>query len=404
MCTEQAGRVINFSLSSAACNSEANGSRTNLSSSDSVINLDHGDPIIFEPYWRKMGDKCTVVIPGYQSLSYFANINNLCWFLEPELEKAIKRLHRVVGNAVVEDYHIVVGTGSSQLIQAALYALCPPDGPEPVSVVSAVPYYSSYQDVTEFLRSGLYKWEGDARTFDKEGAYIELVTSPNNPDGTIRERIVKQGEGKVVHDLAYYWPHYTPITSPADYDIMLFTISKCTGHAGSRIGWALVKDEPVAKKMTKFIELNTIGVSKESQLRAAKILGVISDNCLHFGSSSSDNFFEYAEHLMAKRWEELMDVVGRSAIFSLPEYPQEYCLFAGKFTEAHPAFAWMKCNNDKIEDCEKFFRGNKILTRGGKRFVADPKYVRVSMLGKEDEFNLFLERLLAIQETGYVLG
>lgn len=89
------------------------------------------------------------------------------------------------------------------------------------------------------MQSGLYKWDGDAHTFNKEGPYIEMVTSPNNPDGTCREAVVKRGDGKLVHDLAYYWPHYTPITSPADGEIMLFTVSKCTGHAGSRIGWVI---------------------------------------------------------------------------------------------------------------------------------------------------------------------
>lgn len=89
-----------------------------------------------------------------------------------------------------------------------------------------------------YLRTGLFKWTGDARLYKKDGPYIELVTSPNNPDGSIREAVVKGGEGFVVHDLAYYWPQYTAMTSAADHDVMLFTASKCTGHAGSRIGYA----------------------------------------------------------------------------------------------------------------------------------------------------------------------
>ncbi|CAK9182776.1 unnamed protein product [Ilex paraguariensis] len=398
MCgTEKVG-VIKRSGSHAAHASEAreNGARRNLSP-DAVINLDHGDPTVFESYWRKMGDNCTFIIAGYQSISYFADMKNLCWFLEPKLEEQIRRLHHVVGNAEVDDHHIVVGTGSSQLIQAALYALSPPDEREPISVVSAVPYYSSYPEVTDFLRSGLYKWAGDAQRFDKDAAYIEMVTAPNNPDGVMREPVVNRDQGTLVHDFAYYWPHYTPITCPVNHDIMLFTVSKCTGHAGSRIGWALVKDKEVARKMTKFIEINTIGVSKESQLRAAKILGVISDGCLHFGSPDADNFFEYSQRLMAERWQQMRDVVKRSEVFSLPEYPFQYCLFTGEFTEAHPAFAWIKCK-ETAEDCEELFRAHKILTRSGKRFGSDPKYVRVSMLNREEEFNLFLERLSAIQE------
>lgn len=101
---------------------------------------------MFEPFWKKMGDKCKVVIDGGDLMSYFSDVGNVCWFLEPELGDAIRRLHRVVGNAVTDDRHIVVGTGSTQLFQAALYALTTPSGAgvdvEPVSVVSSAPYYS----------------------------------------------------------------------------------------------------------------------------------------------------------------------------------------------------------------------------------------------------------------------
>lgn len=96
---------------------------------------------MFEPFWQKMGNKCDVLIRGSDLMSYYSDKNNVCWFLEPELGDAIKRLHGVVGNAVTDDRHIVLGTGSTQLFQALLYALTTP-APEPVSVVSSAPYYS----------------------------------------------------------------------------------------------------------------------------------------------------------------------------------------------------------------------------------------------------------------------
>lgn len=83
-----------------------------------------------------------MVIPGWQFTSYFSDVTNVCWFLEQDLATEVKRLHELVGNAITDDRHIVVGTGSSQLYQAVLYALSPADAPEPISVVSAAPYYS----------------------------------------------------------------------------------------------------------------------------------------------------------------------------------------------------------------------------------------------------------------------
>lgn len=106
------------------------------------MNLCSGDPTMFELFWRSAGDKCSILIPGWQTMSYFSDVRNICWFLEPEFATEVRKMHRLVGNAIADDCHIVVGTGSTQLFQAALYALSPPDAPEPMNVVSAVPYYS----------------------------------------------------------------------------------------------------------------------------------------------------------------------------------------------------------------------------------------------------------------------
>ncbi|KAK9117232.1 hypothetical protein Sjap_016179 [Stephania japonica] len=364
-----------------------------------LINLDHGDPTMFESFWRSMGDRSNIVISGWQLMSYFSDIGNLCWFLEPEFARQIRRLHQVVGNARSEDRHIVVGTGSTQLFQAALYALSPSDASEPTSVVSAAPFYSSYPSITDYLKSGLYKWAGDAHTFVKKGPYIELVTSPNNPDGYVRKAVINRTGGILVHDLAYYWPQYTPITSQADHDLMLFTVSKSTGHAGTRIGWALVRDKEVARRMTKFIELNTIGVSKDSQLRAAKILETVSDSCGHSDDADhpAESFFEFGRQQMTKRWEQLRDAVVKSGMFSLPKFTNDFCNHAGQTIEPHPAFAWLKCEGG-IEDCESFLRGHKILTRSGRHFGVDSTYVRISMLDRDETFNLFIERLSGIRK------
>lgn len=97
--------------------------------------------------------------------------------------------------------------------------------------------------------------------------------------------------------------------------------------------WAIVKKKEVAKKMTKFMEISTIGVSKESQLRAAMILGMVSDSCFN---PKIENFFEYTHTLMYERWQKLRQVVKASNLFSLQKYPINYCHFARDFTETLP--------------------------------------------------------------------
>lgn len=372
--------------------------------SNCTINLDHGDPTMFESFWK--GQQSTTVILGWQLMSYFADIENICWFLEPDLANAIRSLHDLVGNAVTKRRTLVIGTGSTQLFQAALYALSQPGSSKPTAVVSAAPYYSSYPVVTDYLKSDLYRWAGDAWKYKQEtdeDHYIELVTSPNNPDGFVREAVVN-GSGPVVYDHAYYWPHYTPITNPADGDVMLFTVSKSTGHAGTRIGWAIVKDAEVAKKMTKYIELNTIGVSKDSQLRASKILHSISNSYAsevdiedYSSTVEETRFFHHGSNLMAERWKRLRDVVRLNHRFSLPEFQSQFCNFFGRQATPQPAFAWLKCEGrGDEEDCAKLLRSHGIITRSGRHFGAPQNYVRLSILDRNHTFNLLMDRLSSI--------
>ncbi|KAL4397409.1 hypothetical protein HN51_001914 [Arachis hypogaea] len=398
--TQQTHHKSPFSISSSSSTAARRRSLVNSTRSDRppdkerLINLDHGDPRMYERYWRKRGEKTSITIAGWESMSYFSQGENICWFMEPELAEEVVRLHNLVGNAVTQGRHIVVGTGSSQLFLAALYALSPTHhSHQPITIVSALPYYSSYPSMTDYQKSGLYKWGGDAETYDdeKDGPYIELVTSPNNPDGYTRESVVKnKRQGLFIHDLAYYWPQYTPISYPSDHDLTLFTLSKATGHSGTRIGWALVKDSVVAKKMTKFIELNTIGVSKDSQLRAAKILEAVSDSC-----EEEESFFKYSYEIMAHRWRKLRAAVEGNALFTLPNFSPAFCNFFNHYTQPQPAFLWLKCEG-LIEDCASFLRQHKILSRSGERFGVSPKYVRISMLDTDENFMEFIERLSSI--------
>ncbi|KAK3137394.1 hypothetical protein QOZ80_5BG0451680 [Eleusine coracana subsp. coracana] len=384
-----------------------------------VLNLELGDPTMYEPFWRGVGPRATTVIPGSDTMSYFSDAGELCWFLEPEFERAVRRLHRVVGNAAVDDdgdgggaYHFVVGNGATQLFQAAVYALsCDADEEsKPVPVVSAAPYYSSYPPQTNLQLSGHFRWAGDANAFTGDREYIELVCSPNNPDGAVREAALSSssGTGKPIHDLVYYWPQYTAITVRAAHDIMLFTLSKITGHAGTRIGWALVRDRDVARKMVYFVDRSTIGVSKDSQLRATKILGVVSDAYELPRAAAAPpppRLFDFARRCLAERWRALRAAVAASSgAFSLQEETSGYCNFAKQTVAACPAFAWLRCDKDGIEDCAAFLAGLNIVARGGEQFGGDARCVRVNMMDRDQVFDLLVRRIasLKIEQPDYL--
>lgn len=96
----------------------------------------------------------------------------------------------------------------------------------------------------------------------------------------------------------------------------------------------------------EFMIINTIGVSKESQVRGAKILQVIADTHeYNRGSSKSEEsnaFFEHSHNLMAKRWKLLSNAVNQGKIFSLPQFPSGECAFSGRTFATQPGIFFVQ--------------------------------------------------------------
>jgi L-tryptophan---pyruvate aminotransferase len=96
-----------------------------------------------------------------------------------------------------------------------------------------------------------------------------------------------------------------------------------------------VKDRDVAKRMAKFIELNTIGVSKDSQLRAAKVLGAVSD-AYELPEAAQHRLFDYGRRKMVERWRVLREAAAASGAFSLPHETSAFCNFTKETAATNP--------------------------------------------------------------------
>ncbi|KAH0464088.1 hypothetical protein IEQ34_006874 [Dendrobium chrysotoxum] len=336
-----------------------------------------------------------------------------------ELECHIRLLHRAAGNAVTGDRFIIFGSGSTQLLNAVIKAFSSPlDHNSPVGVVAAAPYYEVFREQTKLFNSREYQWKGipcnmtsstNSTQLSSENL-IEIVTSPNNPDGNLQRRseFLLGSSMAAIHDHAYYWPQYSPIPAPADEDVMLFFNSKFTGHASSRFGnigheiYKLIKikmifrrafmlkqfDEKVYQKVVTYMDLSTVGVSSDTQMRVLKLIKTIMLEIRGEG-----DFFKFGYEIMKERWQRLSKVVSSSNRFSLQKLSPHYCKYFNEFKDPSPAYAWLRCEKDEDEDCEAVLRNAGILSRGGTVFEAHSRYARLSLIKTLDDFEQLLQKL-----------
>ncbi|KAK2997687.1 hypothetical protein RJ639_024950, partial [Escallonia herrerae] len=331
-----------------------------------------------------------VLIPGWHRMSYSFNDNSS---ISQELEKLIRKVHAIAKNAVTGRF-IVFGAGSTQLLNAAVHALSMDNPSPPSAVVASVPFYPklkvSYKQQTDFFSSLGYKFYGDTSMYknpsDVSTNAIEFVTSPNNPDGKLKKKVLRGESVRAIHDHAYYWPHFSGIPTPADEDIMIFTLSKLTGHAGTRFGWAVIKDEAVYRRMLTYSDESCYGVSRDTQVRASKLLKVVLEG-------EGRELFSFGYKTMKDRWEKLSQALSFSKRFSIQDIAPVYCSFLQGIRDPSPAFAWFKCEREEDKDCYTVLRDAGIIGRRGTLFGAESCYVRLSLVTRQDDFELLLRQI-----------
>jgi len=183
-----------------------------------------------------------------------------------------------------------------------------------------------------------------------------------------------------------FLPHFTPVPGPSDHDLMIFTLTKLTGHAGTRFGWAVIKDKDVYEKVLNYISVADLGISKDTQTRVLKILKVAVKD-------KGKALFEFAYNKMRERWDRLTSVLSKSTRFSIQQRHPLHCNFFNQTRLPSPAYAWLKCEQEEEEDCGAVLEAGKIIGRAGSMFSAEDRYVRLSLIKSQDDFEMLLQRL-----------
>lgn len=99
-----------------------------------------------EPFWKQHAESSAVVVAGWHRMGY--TYPDDVTFISKELEKQIRQLHSIVGNAVTQERYIIFGAGSTQLLNAAVHAYTldhfnsNSSASLPAKVVASIPFYA----------------------------------------------------------------------------------------------------------------------------------------------------------------------------------------------------------------------------------------------------------------------
>lgn len=167
-----------------------------------------------------------------------------------------------------------------------------------------------------------------------------------------------------------------------------------------------------------YISTAELGISKETQLRALTLLKTVLEG-------DGRGIFNFSYEKMKNRWESLSQIISQSNRFSLQEIPPQYCNFFEKIRGPSPgtynllflvsidmmktgnkcrvyefaAYAWVKCLREEETNCTAVLEAAKIIGRAGSKFSAEERYVRLSLLKSDDDFEQLLVRLRELVAT-----
>jgi len=205
---------------------------------------------------------------------------------------------------------------------------------------------------------------------------LEIVTIPSNPKGAITLPVYPASDSHI-YDLSYYWPQFTNNNAKTfKEDLMVFSLSKLTGHASARFGWALVKDPHLATSMSDYILRQNLWISSSSKRRALVLLNLINND--------GDYFVNSIKNIMRERWDRILDLLnGNQNRFTLEGEP-------------YTAYLYLSMNNPDERSAEAataLFNAVGITGQPGITFGDNTGTYRISLTLHTHMFEFLFEKL-----------
>lgn len=227
-------------------------------------NLSYGNPHI----WDEWYDGIDIGIHGRISSLY-----QLDQPRDNRLDECIRALHSHHGHTIDPSTRIVTGCGSTQVILGIIYAMIMHY--KKVRFYEQIPYPPIHKDLVNLCGQ---EWTTNVNTIFNQ-PHIEFVTSPNNPDGSLRGPI--SSARVVLWDAVYAWPWYGYTLSQVvshmkkvcdgKISIPIFSFSKSLGLAGERVGYALISSSVensyphFVQHYQHYVQLSTNGICRSGE-------------------------------------------------------------------------------------------------------------------------------------------
>lgn len=154
--------------------------------------------------------------------------------------------------------HIVVTNGAKQALHAAVHALKINNPGLVTGLYHHAPYWPSYPTIAKYANLPFHTQSSDQ--FD-----VDVVTSPNNPDG-------KERKDGIVWDAVYAHSVYGWSGAEPMHAISVWSAGKMLGSPGTRVGWLVTENGALAGHAQQFVEQTTSGVSTVGQHHVAATL------------------------------------------------------------------------------------------------------------------------------------
>ena len=368
-----------------------------------TIDVNSGSPEVFVEYWAQ--HSLTSTIKMSHRIGYGPRP---VW---DRLEKAVRAVHKLVNNVDAEGKFLVFADGATPLISVAQMVArdralegqgtCQAAGNDSdvqscvlpkTKVWAQKPFYSGYNPVS-FPAVLEFAAENTTAELAGEADVLEFVTTPNNPDGDLRTK--EMPTRTAIWDMAYYWPMYTAMEGPqkgmgAD-DISLWTMSKLTGHASARIGWAFVNDEGTRNKMQAMA--CPIGCPLQSQMFAITALEHVVE--------TKGQLLTWGRQQFQRRWVRLKELFASTRSFEIANKVEtrtdSWSGATGNAYEATTPYLWFNItqnhpilNGRSLTD---LLKENGIAGRNGEFFGASDEHMRISLFCASSTFDIFIRRM-----------